>query len=62
MATNRANLKLSTTESEDCLFPIGGERMTGYEKYSGPKSGRWTIAIWLIAVIAGTATVYFLFA
>lgn len=39
--------------------------MNGYEKspdYGGPKAGRWTMAIWLIAVIAGAATIYFLYA
>jgi hypothetical protein len=38
--------------------------MTGYEKsppYGGPKAGRWTMAAWLIALIAGAATIYLLF-
>jgi hypothetical protein len=37
--------------------------MTGYEKSSEDGSrrpGRWTIAIWLIAVIAAAVTIWFL--
>ena len=38
--------------------------MTGYDKspdYGGPQPGRWTLAIWLIAVVAGAATVWVVF-
>lgn len=37
--------------------------MTGYDKspdYGGPRATKWFVAVWLIAVIAAAATIYWL--
>ncbi|ESZ08463.1 hypothetical protein X737_33455 [Mesorhizobium sp. L48C026A00] len=38
--------------------------MTGYEKFSdygGPRVTRWTLPIWIAAVLAAAATIHWIF-